>query len=884
MRAELRDDALAVASPRPRLSWQIATRMPGWRQRAYELELEGARGSAHVRVESTESVLVPWPFDALRSRERVAVRVRVWEAGGEATPWSDPLTVEAGLLEADDWRARFVGPAWPEDLTAPQPAPYLRRELVLDADVVEARLHITALGVYEAYVNGAVVGDHVLAPGWTSYDDRLRVQTFDVTSGLRRGRNAIGAILGDGWYRGRLGPHGGRRNIYGETLALLAQLEVVLADGTTVTVCTDESWRAATGPILASDLYDGETYDARLELHEWSVSGFDDGAWSPVRAVERDLETLVPSTGPPVRRVELVEPVAITRSPSGKAIVDFGQNVVGRLRIRVSGEHGHAITLRHAEILEDGELCVRPLRQAAATDRYVLRGGGDETWEPRFTFHGFRYAEVGDWPGEIAPGAVQAVVCHSDLSRTGTFECSDELVNRLHENVVWSMRGNFLDVPTDCAQRDERLGWTGDVQIFAPTALFLYDVAGFLSSWLADLAAEQAPDGRVPNVVPAVLDGLRLGRHDHDAPAAAWGDAAVIVPWTIYEATGDVDILRRQYDSMRGWVDLVERLAGPTRLWDTGFQYGDWLDPTAPADRPEHGQTDPALVATAYLARSSALLAKIAAVLGRSADATRYADLSAEVASAFRRAYVRPDGRLTSDSATAYAVALCFGLLHDTARASAGERLVDLVRANGFRISTGFVGTPLICDALCSVGADDDAYELLMQRECPSFLYPLTMGATTIWERWDSMLPDGSLNPGEMTSFNHYALGAVADWLHRAVAGLGPAAPAYRRIAIHPLIGSRLEHARASHDTPYGRAEVAWRRRGGEVEVDAVVPPNTVAVVTLPDGSPAFEVGSGRHTWRVAERNEPSFARRGDPQRESPEQDEVAEPLSVPGQ
>jgi alpha-L-rhamnosidase len=805
-------------------------------------------------VESPESVLVDWPFDPLRSRQRVAVRVRAWDRNGAATAWSSPLPIEAGLVEAADWSARFVTPDWEDDLTAPQPSPYLRREFELTREIVCARLHVTAHGVYEPYVNGRVVGDHVLAPGWTSYAHRLRVQTFDVTGLLRVGRNAIGAIVADGWYRGLLGPHGGQRNVYGDRLALLAQLEIEHADGNTTVVVTDDEWRASTGPILASDLYGGETYDARLELDGWAEGGYDDAAWSGVRVVDRELTTLVPPTGPPVRRAELVAPVSIGRSPSDKVIVDFGQNLVGRLRIRVRGASGDTVTLRHAEILEDGELCVRPLRFATATDRYTLRGGGEEVWEPRFTFHGFRYAELDGWPGDLDPADVSAVVCHSDLDRTGMFKCSDPLVNRLHENVVWSMRGNFLDVPTDCPQRDERLGWTGDIQIFAPTALFLYDVAGFLRSWLADLASEQDVDGRVPNVVPEVLDGLMIrGEHDHDAPAAGWGDAAVIVPWTVYEYTGDRELLALQYDSMHAWVDLVERLAGPTRLWDTGFQYGDWLDPTAPPDVPEQTQTDPGLVATACFARSSDLLARVASVLGRDDDRVRYEQLHDEVVRAFRAAYVLPDGRMTSDSATAYALTLSFGLVDDpAARRELGERLAQVVRDNDLRISTGFIGTPLICHALCSVGAVDVAYSLLQQQECPSWLYPITMGATTIWERWDSMLPDGSVNPGQMTSFNHYAFGAVADWLHRSVAGLAPAGPGFRRIAIHPRVGGGLTHARATHETPYGLAEAGWRLAGADVVVEAVVPPNTSAIVTLPDGRAPFEVGPGSHRWTVA--------------------------------
>jgi alpha-L-rhamnosidase len=847
VRFEHSRDALGIGTAAPRLSWTVTTAVPGWRQTAYAIEAYGADGRLRARtdrVECAQSVLVPWPFAPLSSREHLRVRVQVWGNDGRPSAWSAPRALEAGLLHAGDWTARFVTPAWNEDITRAQPCPLLRRDFAVRAGVARARLYVTALGVYEAQINGAVVGDHVLAPGWTSYSHRLRYQAFDVTSLLREGRNAIGAALGDGWYRGRLSFGGGRRNIYGDRLALLAQLEIAYADGTTERVVTDASWRAATGPILAADLYDGETYDARLERPGWSAPGHDDGAWAGVRVLDRDLSILVAPDGPPVRRTELVSPVAITASPSGRAIVDFGQNLVGRIRLTVMGQAGQAITLRHAEVLQDGELCTRPLRTAQATDRYILRGGDAETWEPCFTFHGFRYAEVEGWPGELRPEQVRAVVCHSDLERTGWFECSDPLVNRLHENVIWSMRGNFLDVPTDCPQRDERLGWTGDIQVFAPTASFLYDVAGFLTSWLADLAVEQDASGAVPFVVPNVMGGPAR-------PAAAWGDAAVIVPWVLYQRYGDARILARQFESMRAWVDLLAERSGERRLWDRGFQFGDWLDPAAPPDRPAAGRTDMHLVATAYFARSAELLGMAAGVIGRDADEARYRALAEQVRAAFADEYIAPSGLVVSDSATAYALALQFGLLRDAdQRRHAGARLALLVRDGGYRIGTGFVGTPLLCDALCSVGAYDTAFRLLMQTGCPSWLYPVTMGATTIWERWDSLLPDGTVNPGEMTSFNHYALGAIADWLHRTVAGLAPAEPGYRRIEIRPHPGSGLTHARARHRTPHGMAECAWRIEAGHIEVEVVVPPNAAADVTLPGReAPPIAVGSGTHRW-----------------------------------
>ena len=840
-------DGFGIGTAQPRLSWIVAAATDGWQQAGYEIEsyaLDGQLLATTGRIDSAESVLVAWPFAPLASRTRCIVRVRAWSVGGQVSAWSNMFSVETSLLHGEDWTAQCVAPDWDEDTTMMQSAPLLRREFHVRTGVMQARLYITALGVYEAQLNGLAVGDHVLAPGWTSYSHRLRYQTFDVTGMLHEGQNAIGALLGDGWYRGRLSFGGGRRNIYGNRLALLAQLEITYADGTTERIVTDATWRAATGPIRANDIYDGETYDARLERPGWAAAGYDHGDWAGVRPVAHDLATLFAPSGPPVRRIEEIAPVAITTSPVGRTIVDFGQNLVGWVRLTVQGEAGQTITLRHAEVLENGELSTRPLRAAKATDQYTLRGGGAETWAPRFTFHGFRYAEIDGWPGVLQADDLRAVVCHSDMARTGWFTCSDPLLDRLHENVIWSMRGNFLDVPTDCPQRDERLGWTGDIQVFSPTAAFLYDSAGFLQSWLADLAADQTESGVVPFVVPSVIAGPI-------PPAAAWGDAAAVVPWVLYQRFGDTNMLARQFDSMRAWVDHLTGVAGARRLWDTGFQFGDWLDPAAPPDNPAAARTDKVIVATAYFARSAELVGQAARVLGRNDDAEHYLSLANDVRAAFNREYVTPNGRLMSDATTAYALAIEFELLcDDEQRRHAGARLAALVRDSGYHISTGFVGTPLICDALCHVGAYDAAFRLLMERTCPSWLYPVTMGATTIWERWDSMLPDGTVNPGEMTSFNHYALGAVADWLHRTVAGLAPATPGYRRMLIAPHPGGGLTYASARHHTPYGMAESAWRIVDGTITVEVVVPPNTTASVVLPGTDPnPIEIGPGNHHW-----------------------------------
>jgi alpha-L-rhamnosidase len=520
--------------------------------------------------------------------------------------------------------------------------------------------------------------------------------------------------------------------------------------------------------------------------------------------------------------------------------------LVGRLRVTVRGERGTTITLRHAEVLENGELGIRPLRNAKATDHYTLSGSGEETWEPQFTFHGFRYASIDNWPGSFDPADVTAVVIHSDMKRTGWFESSHPLVNQLHENVVWGMRGNFLYVPTDCPQRDERLGWTGDIQVFSPTASFLFETDAFLSGWLKDLASEQAPlGGIVPFVVPNVLGDART-------PAAAWGDAATVVPSVLHERFGNLEVVAEQYGSMRAWADTLLGLSGTRMLWEDGFQFGDWLDPAAPPEFPADAKTDPDIVASAYLYRSVDFVERAATLLAKTEDATKYGELREHIRRAFVNEYVSEGGRMISDAQTGYATAIMFGLYRDEAGKQAmGDRLAVLVRAGGYRIGTGFVGTPLIADALTLTGHLDEATRLLTQTENPSWLYPVTMGATTIWERWDSMLEDGSINPGEMTSFNHYALGAVADWLQRSVAGLGTATPGYKVIEIAPHFLAGFDHASAKHETPYGLASVAWKRDGATVTVTATVPPNSSARVILPGGDAVVEVGSGDHEWTV---------------------------------
>ncbi|QFU88539.1 glycoside hydrolase family 78 protein [Amycolatopsis sp. YIM 10] len=822
VRFEHRDDPLGLGTATPRLSWQVRTDDPDWAQTACELDLDGTV----VRVDSAEQVLVPWPFEPLPSRARAAVRVRV-ASGDDWSAWSEPSTVETGLLSAADWSARFVSPV--EIGGIGSPAPILSRTVTLRPGIASARLYATAHGVYEARLNGERVGDEVLAPGWTSYQARLRYQTHDVTALLQEGENELDVLLGNGWFRGRLA-WAGKRAHYGDRLALLAQLEVTYADGTVEVIGTDEQWTARNSTVLADDLYDGQLTDLRAT----------ESTVDRVEVVEADLGRLVAPEGPPVRATEVLPALKVWQSPSGRTLVDFGQNVVGWVRMHLRNTRaGQEIVVRHAEVLEHDELGVRPLRSAKATDTYVLDDAAEVVVEPNLTFHGFRYAEITG--ADVVAEDLAAVVVGTDLRRTGWFSCSDHDLEQFHRNVVWGMRGNFLDVPTDCPQRDERLGWTGDIQVFAPTAGFLFDTAGFLGTWLADLAVEQHEDGSVPYVIPDVLYGK-------SPTATAWGDAATVVPWVLYRRNGDTGVLARQFDSMRAWVDKIASLT-TDGVWAGGFQFGDWLDPTAPPENPFAAQANPDVVATAYLIRSAEIVAEVARVLGRNAG--HYEKLAAETREAFVRHYVTDAGRVLSDAPTVYALALEWDLLPTSEqRSHAAERLADLVRANGFRIGTGFVGTPLVTDALTSAGRPGLAYRLLLERDCPSWLYPVTMGATTIWERWDSMLPDGSINPGEMTSFNHYALGAVADWMHRTVAGLAPAAPGYRRITVRPVPDAALTHASARHETPYGTASVSWRRDGGEFTVEVEIPAGSSAEVHLPGRAP-IEVRHGRHEWTV---------------------------------
>jgi alpha-L-rhamnosidase len=756
------------------------------------------------------------------------------------------------------WQAAMITPA--EDFDG---APFLRKEFQLaegHGGVARATLRATAFGVYEALINGVPVGEDVLSPGWSSYEWRLRYRSYDVTS-LLGPTTVIGVSLGNGWYRGRLAWHG-MSNLYGSELGFFGQLDIEFEDGHIQTVASDSSWQSGPSATTFNDFYDGQTIDARRNQPGWAAPAFDAGAgpgsWAGVRALEFDAGRLAEPVSPPVVRTGVVNPVKVFTSPSGKTLVDFGQNLVGWLRFTVQGKAGQAITVRHAEVLEDGELGVRPLRSAKATDTFIL-SGGEDFFEPTKTFHGFRYAEISGWPGTLTEDSLEAVVVHSDLERTGTFECSNELVNKLHRNIVWGLRGNFLDLPTDCPQRDERLGWTGDIAVFAPTAAFLYDVKGFLQDWLLDLAAEQkAADGLVPITVP---DALKYCPQPPEFPSpessALWSEASVWVPWALWEAYGDRTVLENQYESMASHTRRVEGLLSDTGLWDTGFQFGDWLDPDAEPDKPWDAKADTGVVATTCMFRTASITARTARLLGRQSDAEYFEQLAARVQASFLEHYVSGDGTIHSDCTTVYALAIAFGILPSREHVDfAGERLAELVRKNDYRVSTGFAGTPFITHALTDTGHADEAYRLLLEEGCPSWLYPVTMGATTVWERWDSMLPDGTINPGEMTSFNHYALGAVADWMHKTVGGIKPLAPGYAKVLIAPVPGQGIDWAKTSLKTPHGTIRVEWRLDDGAFHLEATVPQGVEADVVLPDGEPrTFQGGTHSFDHRIVAAN-----------------------------
>ncbi|MEU0569903.1 family 78 glycoside hydrolase catalytic domain [Nonomuraea sp. NPDC005983] len=850
---ELLEQPLGIDERRPRLSWKLSSSRRGDAPTAYRLRVaarpedldDPARLLWDSGVRQPELPHVRYDGPPLQSGTRYHWRVAVWDAdgsqAGEATSW-----FETGLLHADDWLATWIGldPAC-EAITDPprdddrtdrtrplRPCPHLRRVFRLDGRPVRARVYVSARGLYELSVNGHRVGDDELAPGWTDYRERVQYQVHDVTGLLRAGENVIGAVLADGWWSGYVGFDVRHQALhYGPAPQLIAQLAVDFADGSRRLVATDGTWQAGQGPIVYSDLLMGELVDAREEVPGWNAPGFDDQGWAPAAVLDGDVTSLTATTDQPVRVVTELPAVSVESRGDGRHIVDLGQNMVGRVRLTVRGaERGARIRLRHAEMLDGGELYLANLRTAEATDQYVAAGEPVEVFEPRFSVHGFRYVEVSGHPGPLLPADVTGRVLQSATPDAGEFHCSDEMVTRLQSNIQWGQRGNFVSVPTDCPQRDERLGWLADAQVFLPTAARNADVSAFFARWMRDVVSGQDAEGAFPDVAP------QLCVTNQGAPA--WGDAGVIIPWQLYRLYGDVRVLERSYDAMAAWVEHIRR-HNPDLIWRArvGKHYGDWLQVGVETPRD--------LLATAYFARSAQLTALAAGVLGRKADAAAYAELHRSIREAFVAAFVEPDGRVAGGTQTAYLLALAFDLLPEQLVPAAVEHLAADVEARGRHLTTGFVGVSLLCPVLTEHGRADLAYALLHQDEFPSWCYSIRHGATTIWERWDGWTEERGFQSAAMNSFNHYALGSVGDWLYGRVAGIDqePGSVAYRRLLLRPAVGGRLSWARAYQETPYGRVACGWRLGEDGVEVDVSVPPGATAVLHIPaaDGAAVRE-------------------------------------------
>jgi alpha-L-rhamnosidase len=835
---EHRINPAGIDNLQPRFSWKIYGTGNNIMQTAYSIRVSSDQKFPAGKIvwqtgktASGESVLQSFKGTGLKSGQRYFWQVRIWDNKGRESKWSETALFEMGLLSSSDWKASWIEMAG--DTNRYSPSPHFRKEFSTGKNISKAVVYVTSHGYYELHLNGKKVGDQVLTPGWTSYGKRLQYQVYDVTGQVIKGKNAIGAVLGDGWYRGTLG-WGNNWAIYGKHLGLYMQMKITYSDGTEVLVVTDNSWKCSNdGAIRMNDIYNGETYDATKKLTGWDLSGYDDLKWKNV-SIGNYKYNLVAAEGAPIRKIQEIKPVKIFRSPKGSQLVDMGQNMVGWVRLKVAGPKGSVVTLRHAEVLDKfGEFYTKNLRVAKCQIKYTLAGTGEEVYEPRFTFMGFRYIEVTGFPGNLTADNITGVVVHSDMKPTGTFECSNPLVNQLQHNIIWGQKGNFVDVPTDCPQRDERLGWTGDAQAFSRTAAFNFDVSSFFTKWLKDVALDQKPGGEVPDVIPDVLNRQTATTA---SPSAGWGDVAVIVPWTMYTVYGDRKLLETQYPSMKAWVEYIRKKAGDTYIWKGGSKYGDWLfyHPAVENHTAADGYTEPDFIATAYYAYSASLLAKAAKELGMADDEKNYNDLFLKIKNVFIHEYVTPAGRVGTNSQTSYILALKFNLLPDDLRETAAKFLAADIRSRGNHLSTGFLGTIYICHELTSYGYTDVAYDLLLQETYPSWLYPVRMGATTIWERWDGQKTDSTFQDAGMNSFNHYAYGAIGDWMYRVSAGIDTRTPGYKNLLIQPHPSKRLSFSRATFESPYGLVASGWERQGSMITMRINIPANTTATIVIP--------------------------------------------------
>jgi len=842
LRCEYKIDPVGIDVSQPRLSWKIISDETNVMQSAYEIKVatleQALKEDKNLlwesgKIQSDQSINVEYAGKALSPMQRAYWQVRIWDQNGKPTAWSAPAFWETGLMESANWKANWITSPLDRPNEKIRPCSYFRKVFSSTKQIQSARVYVSALGLYELHLNGQKVSADLFTPGWTSYKNRIQYQTYDVTQ-LLKSDNSIGAIVGDGWYRGDIGWEN-NRNYYGDKTALILQVHLIYADGTDHWIITDNSWKTSTGALLQSEIYNGETYDAQLEQNGWNNADFDDINWYKATILEHPKNILIAQQGVPVKAIQEIQPVKLIKTPNGETVFDMGQNMVGWGRLKVSGKKGDKVTLKFAEVLnKEGNFYTANLRSAKATDQFILNGGGVEIFQPHFTFHGFRYVMVEDFPGTPDLSSITGVVVHSDMQPTGNFACSDSLINQLQKNIIWGQKGNFLDVPTDCPQRDERMGWTGDAQVFCPTAAINFDVAAFFTKWVGDIAADQQPDGKVPFVVPDVLRG--------GGGATAWADVAIIIPWNMYLAYNDKRILAKQYPSMKAWVEYMKKRAGDDLLWTGDFHFGDWLAyATTQSDYPG-ATTEKDLIATAYYRYSSMLLSKIAAIIGANDDSKAYAELSEKIKTAFIHEYVTPSGRLVSHTQTAYSLALAFDLLPQDLISAAAKYLADDVRKFG-HLTTGFVGTPLLCKALSDNGYSDLAFMLVNRKEYPSWLYPVTQGATTIWERWDGQKPDGSFQDVGMNSFNHYAYGAIGEWFYRYVAGLNldESKPGYQHFILEPHPGGGLTSAKIEFESMYGKIVSNWKIDDKTFVYQFIIPANSEATVFLSD-SEALEI------------------------------------------
>ncbi|WP_442880754.1 family 78 glycoside hydrolase catalytic domain [Aeromicrobium sp.] len=857
LRCEHREDVPCVDTPAPRFAWTLNADGRNRRQTAYQIRVwpDGAAHDDPTRlfwdsgmVESSETLEIPYSGLPLPPASTFVWTVRVRDESDIVHGWAEPALFRTAL---DSWGAVWIrhnplvapstrpsdDASYPAELLdREEPSPYMRREFQVDSEISRATLYVTARGLVEVQVNGQRVGDNLLDPGWTDYHKRIEYQAHDVTAYVRNGPNAIGAILGTGWYAGHVGfDHEHPSAWYGHSPELLCEVRIEHADGRTTIVTSDGSWRATrNGPIRYSDLLHGERIDARYGLGGWSKPNFDDTDWSPVLVSETpEVPIIVPARAQPIRVTAQLKPISVTQQASDTFTFDLGQNMVGWVRLAVQGPRGTRLELRFAEMLDrDGSIYTANLRSARAQDTFVLAGTNEiEVFEPHFTFHGFRYVEVRGEIDPLLPENLTGLVVSSDTPQTGSFTCSDEMVNQLQRNIEWGQRGNFISVPTDCPQRDERLGWLGDAQIFLPTASLNMDIDAFVSKWGDDVLDAQSPSGAYSDVAPRIVastDG-----------APAWADAGVIVPWTHYRRYGDLRMLRRHWPHMERYLAYIER-ENPKLLWSReGMDdYGDWLSVD------EH--TPPEVIATAYWAHDASIMAQAADVLGNTERKIAYQDLYGRISKAFNDAYVDDDGRIRGNTQTGYVLALAFGVLPAEKRAKAAAHLVENIEDRGWHLATGFLGAGHLCPVLTESGYPDVAHRLLLQDTYPSWGYSIRHGATTIWERWDGWTKHAGFQTPEMNSFNHYSLGAIGAWLFEYVGGIrqGQDEFTYENVLIAPVPGD-LAYARTTYRSVRGTFVSDWVQADSRFTLKVDVPPNTRATLTIPAGSgPLLEGGS----------------------------------------